>query len=118
MLGLEFATGKLTLYDLGTSQTISGGMPKQVLVSKDWTWYGVQTASYSRIYEALGADTKVDMVVRVPADFGALRGEYVVLEDGFQYRIDIVRPIVVGSYVRAKELTLIKLEEFYDIATN
>lgn len=117
MLATEFATGKLTLYTLGTRKEYKGGMPTEKLTEKGWTWYGLQTASYSRIYEAMGADTQIDLVIRIPADFAAKRGEYVILEDGEQYRIDIVRPIVVGSYVRATELTLIRLEDRYDIDT-
>ena len=117
MLANEFSTGRLNLYSLATRQTYAGGMPKEVLSFEDWTYYGVQTASYTRIYEAEGADTRCDMVIRVPADFGAKRGQYVILEDDEQYRIDIARPIVVGSYIRALELTLIRLEDRYDIAT-
>ena len=118
MLGLEFATGKLNLYDLGKTKLYAGGMPKERLIFKDWTYYGIQTISYSRIYEAMGADTQIDAVVRVPADFSVKRGEYVILEDGDQYRVEIVRPIVVASYVRALELTLIRLEDRYDVATD
>lgn len=117
MLGLEFATGALNLYELGTSQTLQGGMPKEVLTYLGWTYYGERTVSYSRLYEARGADCKVDKVVRIPDRVTVNVGWYVILEDGEQYRIDALSPVIVASSVRATELTLIKVEDRYDIAT-
>lgn len=116
MLGLEFATGALDLYELGTTQLIQGGMPKEVLVRLGWTYYGERTVSYSRLYEARGADCRVDKVVRIPDRVTVKTGWYVILEDGEQYRIDAVSPVIVASNVRATELTLVKLEDRYDIA--
>ena len=116
MLGLEFATGALNLYELGTTQTIQGGMPKEQLVYGGWTYYGERTVSYSRLYEARGADCKVDKVVRIPDRVPVQVGMYVILEDGEQYRIDAVSPVIVASNVRATELTLVKVEDRYDIA--
>lgn len=117
MLGLEFATGALNLYVLGTTQTIQGGMPKEVLTYEGWTYYGERMVSYSRLYEARGADCRVDKVVRIPDRVPVQVGWYVILEDGEQYRIDALSPVIVASSVRATELTLIKVEDRYDIAT-
>lgn len=117
MLGLEFATGALNLYELGTSQTLQGGMPKEVLTYEGWTYYGERTVSYTRLYEARGADCRIDKVVRIPDRVPVKVGMYVILEDGEQYRIDALSPVIVASNVRATELTLIRVEDRYDIAT-
>lgn len=118
MLGIEFATGALTLYELGTTQPIHGGMPKEVLISIGWTYYGERTVSHTRLYEAFGADRKIDKVVRIPDRVMAKVGWYVILEDGNQYRIDAVSPVIVATNIRATELTLIRVEDRYDIDTN
>lgn len=117
MTALEFATGKLNLYDLEYSQAYTGGMPKETLKYVSWTYYGERTVSYSRLYEARGADAPCDKVVRIPADVATAVGRYVILEDGEQYRIDAVSTIIVASNVRAKELTLARLEDRYDVST-
>ena len=118
MMGLEFATGALNLYELGVTQAYTGGMPKEVLTYLGWTYYGERTVSYSRLYEARGADCKVDKVIRIPDRVTVKTGNYVVLEDGEQYRIDAFSPVIVASNVRATELTLVKVEDRYDIATD
>ena len=117
MIGLEFATGKLNLYQITTTQHTEGGKPVELLELLSWTYYGEKTVSYTRLYEARGADSRCDKVIRIPADVDAKTNQYVILEDGEQYRIDNVAKVIVATNVRAKELTLIRLEARYDIAT-
>lgn len=118
MLALEFSTGKLNLYNLRTTQKHSGGMPKEILSFTAWTYYGEKTVSYTRLYEARGADSPCDKVIRIPEDVAAKVDQYVILEDGEQYRVDAVSPVIVASNVRAKELTLARLEDRYDVSAN
>ena len=116
MNALEFATGALNLYELGTYQAYTGGMPHEVLTYLGWTYYGERTVSHTRLYEALGADCKIDKIVRIPDRVTVQVGWYVILEDGEQYRINALSPVIVASNVRATELTLVKVEDRYDIA--
>lgn len=118
MLALEFASGKLNLYNLVTTQLTTGGMPKQTLSYVGWTYYGDKTISFSRRYEARGADAPCDRVVRVPIDVNVEVGMYVILEDSQQYRIDALSPIIVATNYRATELTLARVEALYDVASN
>jgi len=118
MLGLEFASGALGIYELGTTQLTTGGMPKESLTELGWTYYGDRTISHSRLYEARGADCKIDKLVRIPDRVTVQVGWYVIPEDGEQYRIDAVSPVIVASNVRALELTLVRVEDRYDITTN
>ena len=117
MLGLEFATGALNLYELGTTQQYAGGLPTEVLRYMGWTYYGDRTVGHTRLYEARGADCRIDKLVRIPDRVTVQVGWYVILEDGEQYRIDALSPVIVASNVRATELTLVKVEERYDVGT-
>ena len=119
MLGLEFASGRLNIYDLTDDRTeeekAAGGKPRQRLLFRSWTYYGDRTASYTRVYEARGADARFDRVVRIPAGVNIMAGDYVILEDGNQYRVDICSAVMVATNFRAIELTLVKLENRYDL---
>ena len=116
MIGLEFATGKIKLYSLQITKDHTGGKPTEKLLYLGWSYYGEKTVSYTRLYEARGADSRCDKVVRVPSDFAAETGFYVILEDGEQYRIDNVSTVIVATNVRALELTLIRIDARYDLA--
>ena len=120
MLGLEFSSGKLeyyTLEDVRTAAEIAAGsIPKMALVLEGWTYYGDRNMSFTRIYEALGADQRFDRIVRVPEDSPIYSGMYVII-NGQQFRVTMASMVVVKSSYRAVELTLVKLEDRYDLAT-
>ena len=120
MLGLEFSSGKLEIYELVDVRTAAeraaGSKPKQKLAYEGWTYFGDRTASFTRIYEALGADERFDRLVRIPFDVAIHAGQYVAI-GGEQYRVNIVNAVVVKSNYRAQELTLVRLEDRYDLDT-
>ena len=94
---------------------VNGGMPTETLVETGKAYYGERTVTYRRVYEARGADCQIDKLIRVPFDTVVSMGDYVVLEDDAQYRVDIVSEVIVRRDVRALELTLIKLEDNYNV---
>lgn len=94
---------------------IDGGMPTETLVEYAQAFYGNRTVSASRMYEAFGADRQIDRLVRVPFDTTVSPNDYAVFEDGTQYRVDAVSDVYVKRDLRAVELTLIKLEENYNV---
>lgn len=105
-------TGKLTIYSLENTAA-SGYKPTERLVKIEDAFYEQRTAGVTRIYQAMGADHKFDLLVRcfntdVPAD-----GMYVVI-DGDQFRIDVCQKIIGHDAV---DLTLVKLENYYDVAS-
>lgn len=120
MLGLEFSSGKLEYYervDIRTAAEIAAGSkPKEALALDGWTYYGDRMASFTRVYEALGADQRFDRIVRVPEDTPVSPGMYVII-NGQQFRIQLTSAVIVKSSIRAMELTLVKLEERYDLVT-
>lgn len=120
MLGLEYASGKLNICELIDARTAAekaaGSKPKEKLGVIGWTYYGDRNISYSRVYQALGADRRIDRIIRVPVDVLVEPGNYVII-GGTQYRVDIATAVIVKSNYRATELTLIKVEDRYDLVT-
>ena len=106
--------GILTFYEL-RNISLPGRMPVEKLVSVSIAYYGRRTVGMNRLYAAAGANRDIDVLVRcyntptVPGD-----AKFVILEDGKQYRIDAAQEIVD---LDAVDLTLVRLEEFYDVAT-
>lgn len=109
-----FDTGILRLCTKELSNQ-SGSMPVEVLSAYGAAYYGERTVSYTRMYEARGANSQVDMVVRVPFDTFIRPDSYVVLEGNRQFRVDAVSPVIVRSNTRAQELTLIAIDHLLDV---
>jgi hypothetical protein len=90
-----------------------GMMPTEKLVVLESDYYAKKSASYNRIYAAMGANHKFDMIVRVFNTSTPTDGMYVVLDNGDQYQIDVCQEIVGKDCI---DLTLIKVEDYYDVA--
>lgn len=98
-----------------TESSVNGLMPVERLTPKvSNVYYGDRTVSYTRLYEARGADSQIDRLIRIPAEVSALPDDYVVISDE-QYRVDAVSDVIVARSTRAKELSLIKLEDYFDV---
>lgn len=108
--------GILTFYELRNTAP-AGRMPTEKLVEVGTAYYGRMRVGVTRLYAALGANRSIDVLVRcyntqeVPE--GVKRAAFVILEDGKQYRIDAVQE---QTDLDAVDLTLVRLEEFYDVA--
>lgn len=92
-----------------------GFMPAEKLVRKGTAYYSKRTSGVTRRYAALGANRDYDYVIRcwnmteLPDNV-----KYAIPEDGYQYRIDPAEAIYDED---AMDLTLTRLEEFYNVAT-
>lgn len=108
--------GILTFYEL-TNVAADGRMPVEKLVSAGTAYYGRRQIGVQRLYAARGANASIDVLVRcyntptVPK--GTKRAMFVILEDDYQYRIDAVQE---QPDLDAVDLTLVRLEDFYDVA--
>lgn len=101
--------GKLTVYQLQNT-AVAGRMPKEQLVRICDAYYDERTVGVTRAYAALGAKQQIDKLVvayNVSLPVGA---EYVILEDGNQYRISL-KQLERDNVL----LTLERLEECYDV---
>lgn len=88
-----------------------GFMPKETLVEQATAFFSYRSIGVTRMYAALGANRQIDLLVRCWNTQLDPAWEYVVIDD-VQYRIDIAQP-----QDDAVDLTLIRLEEFYDLIT-
>lgn len=108
--------GKLELYRLqDTAQP--GEMPQEKLVFLQEAYFEFRVVGYGRYYAAKGAQQQVDQLLRTPEPLPAARvGMYVILEDGLQYRVDNVQHTTDDDGLPVTDLTLFRLEEFFDVA--
>lgn len=81
--------------------------------SSDTAYYYERTVGVTRAYSAMAANQRIDKLVRCFNADIPVNAEYVILEDGLQYRISLKQ--VVGDNI---DLTLERLEAFYDVATD
>lgn len=109
-----FDSGLLFICEL-SHVTENGGMPIEVLTEKRKAYFGDRSISVNRMYQAYGADKQIDRLVRVPFDTEVQPNDYVVFENGEQFRIDDKNDVFVRRDLRAVELTLIKLGENYNV---
>jgi len=103
--------GLLTVYAL-TDTAEKGYMPAEKLVEVCKCFYSDRIIGYGRAYAALGADQRIDRLVRCHNTALPETGKYAILEDGKQYRITLKQQI--GDDV---DLTLERLETNYDVLT-
>ena len=105
--------GLLTMYTL-TSTSAPGDTPVEKLESLGTAYYAEKTVGYNRIYAARGANETIDMVVRCYNTDVPYSAKYVTLEDGNQYQISVKQKIVDED---ATDLTLVRLEDYYDVVS-
>lgn len=75
-----------------------------------------RTISFRRQYAAKGANEQIDMLIRIHYDGNARIGMVAVLGNGEQFRIDnVTHAYDSDSRLRFTELTLARLEDFYDV---
>ena len=104
--------GIVTLYALENIAE-PGFMPVEKLVEKGTAFYSYSTAGITRIYAAMGANREFDMVIRCWNMTELPEGvRYAIPEDGKQYRIDPAQPIYDADAI---DLTLVRLEDYYDV---
>lgn len=108
--------GKLKLYRLQDTAK-PGEMPQEKLVFLQEAYFEFRVVGYGRYYAAKGAQQQVDQLLRTPEPMPAARaGMYVILEDGLQYRVDNVQRTTDDNGLPVTDLTLFRLEEFFDVA--
>lgn len=102
--------GLLTICSLENTAA-AGYKPDEKLVEIESAYYEQRKAGITRIYAALGADRRFDLLVRCFNTEVPREGLYVVI-DGEQFQIDICQKIIGQDAV---DLTLVKLESYYDV---
>lgn len=108
------------------NQAEEGDMPADVLqpVTDQVYQFEERVVGFNRQYQAHGVGERVDMLIRIwraPVRIG----QYAVLTDyegqenpdGDQYRIDNVQQILNEDGLKATDLTLYRLDQLYEVAT-
>lgn len=107
--------------------SINGNMPKEVLTKIAKYWFHIDTIGINRQYLARGVNQQVDLLVSIPFDNKIVIGQYVVLGNDEQYHIDMVshiedtptsRDSKDKNFLRRTQLTLSRVENYYDLAEN
>lgn len=105
--------GIIRLYTL-QNVAVPGFMPSDKLVYSCEFYYSYVTTGVTRRYAALGANRDFSAVIKCwNAEPFAENVQYAIDENGIQYRIDFANP---DHDQDAVELTLVRLEDFYDVA--
>lgn len=104
--------GLISLYALENVAT-AGFMPSEKLVFKTRFYYSKVTTGVTRRYAALGANRDFSAVIRCWNASIDESIKYATDEEGVQYRIDVAEPIHEQDAV---DLTLVRLEDYYDVA--
>ena len=109
--------GILELYTL-QNVAENGRMPVYKLVLSDTAYYGERTVGYNRLYAAKGVNQQIDKLIRIWRNDTVEVNFYVILEDKKQYRVDAVQHLYDDDGLKVTDLTLSRLEKFYDVAEN
>ena len=83
-------------------------MPREALVDQTEAFFSYREIGVTLMYAALGANHRIDLLVRAWVTDLDPDWQYVIIDDT-QYRIDVAQTVR-----DAVDLTLIRLEEKYD----
>lgn len=100
--------------------SVSGGMPVDRLSPVFSDCFEERTVGYGRYYQAKGVNEQVDMLIRVNRTTSARIGMYAVLtqsENDGQFRIINVQQLLDNDGLKCTDLTLMRTERLYDVAT-
>lgn len=92
-----------------------GEMPTEKLVVQSYHYYGDRVVGYNRQYAAMGVSQQVDRLVRIWRDENVSVKQYVLLDDGNQYRIDMVQQLTDEDGLKVTDLTLFRLDDNFDV---
>jgi len=114
-----FDAGKVSICNL-ENKAAPGRMPVNTLVPVAVAYFGERTVGYNRYYAAQGVNQQIDLLIRVWRCNAVKIGMYAVLsmsENDGQYRITNVQHLLDDDGLKVTDLTLSRLEENYDVAT-
>ena len=108
-----FDDGLVRTYSL-RNRAEAGDMPKDRLELYKEFYFGERVVGYGRRYSAKSVNEQADKLIRIWHDRG-IRAGMVAVIDGEQYRVDQVQALLDEDGQRVNDLTLSRLEDFYDV---
>lgn len=112
--------GIVTICDL-IDTADPGDMAQYQLVPVSQAYFANRTMSYRRSYAARGANEQIDLLIRVWRDPEIRMGQYAVLSDSTddgQYQITLIQHTVDADNLQISDLTLRRLDQLYEVATD
>lgn len=107
--------GTVTLCKL-KNKASKGNAPRNQLVPFARFWYGERTVGYGRQYAAKAVNEQVDMLIRIRGTSEPKIGQYAVLGNGDQFRIQNIAQLHdEATNLKVTDLTLQRLEDYYDV---
>ena len=108
-------SGTLEVFELQECAA-QGRKPKKIIrPSFEPCFYGELNVGYKRQYAAMGVSQQVDKLVRIWQNRSIAIGMVAVLDDGQQYRIDLVQHLNDETGEPVTHLTLRRLGGLYDV---
>lgn len=113
---MTFDDGILTIY---TVENIAenGAKPRKGLVLRNRFFFGFDVLGVNRYYTALEAKIQLSHVVNIPGWGGVSPLDIAVMEDGTQYRVQMIQPQLDENGLRITKLSLERIVQEYDIPT-
>lgn len=110
---MTFDDGIVGIY-LITDTASAGSKPKKALSLVESFFFGYDTLGINRYYTALQANQQIEAVINVP-DWHELNPamHVAVMENGNQYKIQMVQPTTDEDGLRITRLSLERIREDY-----
>ena len=112
---MMLADGTLRIYSLRNTAA-PGEMPREMLVETipEDLYYSDRVIGVTRLYAAKGANQQISKLVRI-WDVPVEIGNYAVLDEQDQYRIDAIQPAKDDEGLKVVDLTLVREENHYEV---
>lgn len=92
-----------------------GKKPVERLTEKSKHYYGYDNIGVTRHYAAKQANQQISCVVNVP-DWNDIRAtDICILEEGTQYEVEFVQPMLDENGLRMMKLTLERVKQDYEV---
>lgn len=97
----------------------NGRMPVDKLVKRRKHWYQERTVGLNRQYLARGVNERVDLYVYIHEDRKVRAGQFAVIGNGDQFRINSVHHVIEeNTNLRYTTMEMQRLDNNYDVAEN
>ena len=97
-----------------TNVSGNGEKPVMKLTETERFYFGFDVVGINRYYTALAAKVQLSHVVNIPGWSPLDPLSVIVLEDGTQYRLSMVQPLLDDDGLRVTKLSLERITENYE----
>ena len=114
--GVTYDDGILKVYTVSNIAE-NGSKPKKGLTLKEEFYFSFDVLGINRYFTALEAKIQLEHIVNIPGWSVVSPLDICVLEDGTQYRIQMIQPLLDEDGLRMTKLSLERISENYEFAS-